>query len=55
MLKLGLDYFDTLSVIANLTYVRLFMSLDASQCRSLHQLDIKNIFPYGVLQEALCT
>jgi len=45
------DYFDTFSPVAKLTSVHLFISLDASQNYPLHQLDIKNAFLHGNLQE----
>ena len=47
----GVDYSDTFSLVAKLTYVRLFISLAASYDWDLHQLDIKNSFLYGDLQE----
>ena len=47
----GIDYSDTFSPIAKLTYVRLFISLAASHDWDLHQLDIKNVFVHGDLQE----
>ena len=40
----GVDYSDTFSLIAKLTYVRLFISLAASYDWDLHQLDIINAF-----------
>ena len=47
----GVDYSDTFSPVAKLTYVRLFISLVDSYNWDLHQLDIKNIFLHGDLQE----
>ena len=47
----GLDYFDTFSPVAKMTYVRLFISLAATHNWDLHQLDIKNAFLLGDLQE----
>ena len=47
----GVDYSDTFSPVAKLTFVRLFISLDASYDWDLHQLDIKNVFLHGDLQE----
>ena len=38
-------------IILELTYVRLFFSLVASHDWDLHQLDIKNVFLHGDLQE----
>ena len=45
------DYYDTFSPIAKLTSVHLFISLVASYDWDLHQLDIKNAFLHGDLQE----
>ena len=45
----GVDYFDTFSPVAKLTYVRLFISLVASYDWDLHQLDIMNAFLHGDL------
>ena len=47
----GVGYFDTFSSIAKLTPVHLFISLVASYDWNLHQLDIKNVFLHGDLQE----
>ena len=47
----GVGYFDTFSPIDKLTSVRLFISLVASYDWNLHQLDIKNVFLHGDLQE----
>ena len=47
----GVDYSNTFSLIAKLTSVRLFISLAASYDWDLHQLDIKNVFLHGDLQE----
>lgn len=47
----GVDYSDTFSLVAKLTSVWLFISLDVSQNRPLHHIDIKNAFLHGVLQE----
>ena len=47
----GVDYSDTFSLVAKVTYVRLFISLTASYNWDLHQLDIKNVFLHGDLQE----
>ena len=45
----GVDYFDTFSPIAKITYVRLFISLAATHGWDLHHLDIKNAFLHGDL------
>ena len=43
------DYSDTFSPVAKLTYIRLFISLAATHGWDLHQLDIKNAFLHGDL------
>ena len=45
----GVDYLDTFSPIAKLTYVRLFISFAASYDWDLHYFDIKNAFLHGGL------
>ena len=47
----GVDYSDTFSHVAKMTSVRLFISLVATHNWDLHQLDIKNVFLHGNLQE----
>lgn len=47
----GTDYSDTFSPVAKLTSIRLFLSMAATNKWSLHQLDIKNAFLHGDLQE----
>ena len=47
----GVDYFDTFSLVAKMTYVRLFISLPTTHNWDLHQLDIKNAFLHGDLHE----
>ena len=46
-----MDYSDTFSPVAKMTRVRLFISLVATYNWDLHQLDIKNVFLHGNLQE----
>ena len=46
-----LDYSNTFYLVARLTFVHLFISLAASYDWDLHQLDIKNAFLHGDLQE----
>ena len=47
----GVDYFDTFSPVGKLSYIRLFISLAATNGWDLHQLDIKNVFLRGDLVE----
>jgi hypothetical protein len=47
----GLDYGDTFSPVAKMTSIRLFLSIAAIFHWPLHQLDIKNAFLHGDLQE----
>ena len=47
----GVDYSETFSSVAKMTYVRLFISLTATNNWDLHQLAIKNVFLHGDLQE----
>ena len=47
----SMDYSNTFSPIAKMTFVRLFISLAATHNWDLHQLDIKNVFLHGDLQE----
>ena len=49
-----MDYSDTFSPVAKMTPVRLFISLAATYNLDLHQLDIKNAFLHGDLQEEVC-
>ncbi|CAM8999069.1 unnamed protein product [Rhodiola kirilowii] len=49
----GIDHFDTFSPVAKLTSIRLLISLAASHHWPLHQLDIKNAFLHGDLQEPI--
>ncbi len=47
----GTNYSDTFSPVAKLASVRLFVFLTARYDWPLHQLDIKNAFLHGNLQE----
>ena len=47
----GVDYSDTFSSVAKMTFVWLFISLAATHNWDLYQLDIKNVFLHGDLQE----
>ena len=46
-----MDYSDTFSLVAKMTFVRLFISLAATYNWDLQQLDIKNVFLHGDFQE----
>ena len=45
----GVDYSDTFSPVAKLTFIRLFVSLADSYDWNLHQIDIRNDFLHGDL------
>ena len=47
----GLDYTVTFSPIAKMVTVKLFLSLAAVQGRTLHQLDVNNVFLHGDLHK----
>ncbi|KAJ9535088.1 hypothetical protein OSB04_un001836 [Centaurea solstitialis] len=47
----GVDYSETFSPVAKLSSIRLFISLAATYNWPLHQLDVKNAFLHGDLQE----
>ena len=47
----SMDYSDTFSFVAKMTYFRLFISLADTHNRDLHPLDIKNVFLYRDLQD----
>ena len=47
----GLYYCDTFSPVAKITIVRLFVAMAAMRHWPLHQLDIKNVFLHGDLEE----
>ena len=45
----GVNYSDMFSLVAKLTFFRLFISLVVSHNWDLHHLDIKNVFLHGDL------
>ena len=47
----GVNYSDTFSLVAKMTFVQLCISLTATHNWDLHQFDIKNAFLHGDLQE----
>nr|KYP51577.1 Retrovirus-related Pol polyprotein from transposon TNT 1-94 [Cajanus cajan] len=49
----GLDYSDTFSRVAKMTLVRLFLAMAAMRHWPLFQLDIKNAFLHGDLEEEI--
>jgi len=49
----GLDYVDTFSPVAKMASVRVLVSLVATHHWPFHQLDIKNAFLNGILDEKI--
>ena len=49
-----LDYGDTFSLVAKMVFDLLFIAMDSLQQRSFYQLDVKNAFLNGALQEEIC-
>jgi len=49
----GLNYGDTFSTVAKMASVRLFMAMTAFQRGPLYQLDVKNAFFNGDMQEEI--
>jgi len=47
----GIDYEETYSPIAKMTIVKAIIAMAASKGWSLHQMDVKNVFLHGDLQE----
>jgi hypothetical protein len=47
----GINYEETYSPVANMTIVRAIIAMATSKGWSLHQMDVKNVFLHGDLQE----
>jgi hypothetical protein len=51
--KEGVDFFDTYSLVARLTTIRVLLSLAASHGLLVHQIDVKTAFLNGELEEEI--
>ncbi len=49
----GIDYEETYSPVAKMTTVRAIIAMATAKGWSLHQMDVKNVFLHGDLQEDL--
>lgn len=49
----GIDFSDTFSPVVKQAIVRVVLSLVAVQKWSSHQMDVKNVFLHGILQETV--
>ncbi|KAK4400653.1 Retrovirus-related Pol polyprotein from transposon TNT 1-94 [Sesamum angolense] len=51
--KEGIDYFDTYSLVALLTTIRVLIALASVYNLPIHQMDVKTTFLYGELEEEI--
>lgn len=49
----GIDFSETFSPVVKQAIVRVVLSLVAVQKWSIHQMDVKNVFLHGILQETV--
>ncbi|KAF5458142.1 hypothetical protein F2P56_022197 [Juglans regia] len=49
----GIDYEETFAHVAKMTTARTILAIAASQSWQLHQMDVKNVFLHGDLQEEI--
>jgi len=47
----GIDYEETYSPVAKMTTIRAIITMIAAKGWSLHQMDVKNVFLHGDLQD----